>query len=247
MDNQFDWNIKNYNTQELQEILELPSNYDVSQIESQAKKLSSNIINDVSTPQNMKQKTLKFIKEVKDALIKTARKNTLNSVVTEAQSSTAAIDNLFSVETSIPQNQLIDAGSTYVIKQPVLQYAHAYQSPYNPGILNPLNIRILQQNINIDTRFRNNYYGTSASNFQLDLPFKINGVVSLQLTSLELPYTFYAVSNVFGNNFFSVEIQGYNPLMVIIPDGNYDYIALQGYINNFLQIMHHLHIKIYKF
>lgn len=233
MDNQFDWNIKNYNTQELQEILELPSNYDVSQIESQAKKLSSNILNDVSTPQNMKQKTLKFIKEVKDALIKTASKNTLNSVATEAQSSTAAIDNLFSVETSIPQNQLIDAGSTYVIKQPVLQYAHAYQSPYNPGILNPLNIRILQQNINIDTRFRNNYYGTSASNFQLDLPFKINGVVSLQLTSLELPYTFYAVSNVFGNNFFSVEIQGYNPLMVIIPDGNYDYIALQGYINNF--------------
>ena len=62
---------------------------------------------------------------------------------------------------------------------------------------------------------------------------KLNGVVSLQLTALELPNTFYGISNIFGNNFFVIEISGYNPLMVTIPDGNYNYTSLQGYINNF--------------
>jgi hypothetical protein len=53
---------------------------------------------------------------------------------------------------------------------------------------------------------------------------------------MELPTTFYTVSQVFGNNFFVLEITGKEPLTVIIPDGHYDYLGLQNYINNFLLI-----------
>jgi hypothetical protein len=42
------------------------------------------------------------------------------------------------------------------------------------------------------------------------------------------------ISQVFGNNFFVLETPGIEPLVVTIPDGNYDPIALQSYINNFL-------------
>jgi hypothetical protein len=37
-----------------------------------------------------------------------------------------------------------------------------------------------------------------------------------------LPTTFYAISAVFGNNFFVLEIPSVAPLIVTIPDGNYD-------------------------
>ena len=68
----------------------------------------------------------------------------------------------------------------------------------------------------------------------MDLPIRLTQVVSLQLSALELPNTFYVISQVFGNNFFVLEINEQIPLSIIIPDGNYDYLALQLYINNFL-------------
>jgi hypothetical protein len=68
----------------------------------------------------------------------------------------------------------------------------------------------------------------------VDLPLKLSEVVSLQLSAFELPTTFYVISQVFGNNFFVLEIPGEEPLVITIPDGNYDYLALQTYINNFL-------------
>jgi hypothetical protein len=56
----------------------------------------------------------------------------------------------------------------------------------------------------------------------------------LQLSALELPNTFYVISQVFGNNFIVFEITGQTPLIVTVPDGNYDYLGLQSYLNNFL-------------
>jgi hypothetical protein len=109
-------------------------------------------------------------------------------------------------------------------------------SEFYQGIINPLSKRILRQNINIDTRFRENYYATKSSNFHVDLPLRLTQVVSLQLSALELPSTFYVISQVFGNNYFVLEIDSEpsGSLIVTIPDGNYDYLALQTYINNFL-------------
>jgi hypothetical protein len=66
------------------------------------------------------------------------------------------------------------------------------------------------------------------------LPIRLTQVVSLQLSALEMPNTFYVISKVFGNNFFILQIENEPRLMVQIPDGNYDYLGLQDYINNFL-------------
>ncbi len=69
------------------------------------------------------------------------------------------------------------------------------------------------------------------------MPIRITQVVSLQLSALELPSTFYAISKVFGNNYFVISLPASSntePLIVTIPDGNYSYIALQNYLNKFL-------------
>jgi hypothetical protein len=140
----------------------------------------------------------------------------------------------YNFDKGLVQSELVSSGSTFIIDKPVTPYGQSQPSEFYQGAFNPLNKRSLRQNINIDTRFRENYYTTQSTNFHLDLPIRLTQVVSLQLSALEMPTSFYAVSGVFGNNFFSLQIDGQDPLIVTVPDGNYNYLSLQKYINQFL-------------
>jgi len=232
MNSNFDLNIKNYTIKELEELFELPTNYDDSIIEIQETKLRQNIISDRSIISSTKNNTLDFINKVKKTLVENLKSNlTPNTNVAKLAKNW---ENIYNINKTLESSDLINAGSTNIIKRPATPYGQSSPSEFYQGSINPLNKRILRQNINIDTRFRENYYTTVSSNFHVDLPLRLTGVVSLQLSALELPSTFYVISQVFGNNFFVLEIPGEEPLVVTIPDGNYDYLALQTYINNFL-------------
>jgi hypothetical protein len=129
------------------------------------------------------------------------------------------------------------AVDTNLIRHPGTTPIPSQPSEFYPGILNPLNKRILKQHVNIDTRFRENYYGTTSGNFHLTLPIKFSQVVSMQLTALELPTTFYIISKSLKNNYFTLQLDtesNPNPFVVVIPDGNYDYLALQTCIQTIL-------------
>ena len=227
----FDLNIQNYTIKELEDLFELPKNYDESIIEIQETKLRQNIMIDRSIVAQTKNNTLEFINKVKQALvdnIKTVHSNT--NVAKLAKN----WENIYNTNKTLQGSDIVNAGSTNIIQREVTPYGQSSPSEFYQGTINPLNKRILRQNINIDTRFRDNYYTTSASNFHVDLPLRLTNIVSLQLSALELPTTFYTISQVFANNFFVIEITNNPPLLVTIPDGNYDYLGLQTYINNFL-------------
>ena len=235
----FDLNIGNYSKSELEEILELPTNYDENIIQMKETKLRQNIINDLSVSAEIKTKTLGFITNIKNALIINIQKNSsANNLKLGSKIGDLAktYQNVYNLDKSLEKSDITDAGSTFIIKQPSTPYGQSSPSEFYQGTINPLNKRILRQNINIDTRFRENYYATQASNFHLDLPIRLTQVVSLQLSALELPSTFYTVSNVFGNNFFVISLPNtaIEPLIVTLPDGNYTYLTLQNYINAFL-------------
>ena len=235
----FDLNIGNYSKSELEEILELPTNYDENIIQMKETKLRQNIMNDLSVNPIIKTKTLAFITNIKNALtINIQKNNSANNVKLGSKISDLAktYKNVYNLDKTLDKSDVIDSGSTYIIKQSPTPYGQSSPSEFYQGTLNPLNKRILRQNINIDTRFRENYYATQASNFHLDLPIRLTQVVSLQLSALELPSTFYAISKVFGNNFFVISLPTttIDPLIVTIPDGNYTYLTLQNYINNFI-------------
>jgi len=226
----FDLNINNYSTKELEDLLELPNNYDESIIEMKETKLRQNIINDNSIITSTKVKTLDFIEKVKSHLLNALRNSPL------VKNMSKGWENIYNLDKSLHPSDTVNSGDTNIIKQPITPYGQSFPSEFYQGVINPINKRILRQNINIDTRFRDNYYASLSSNFHVVLPIKLSKVVSLQLTALELPTTLYTISQVFGNNFFAIKIPDETPsqLMVTIPDGNYDYLALQNYINNFL-------------
>jgi hypothetical protein len=196
-------------------------------------------MSDISIPSTIKTKTLSFVTNVKNALtINIQKNNSANNLKlgSKIEDLAKTYGNVYNLNKSLTKSDTTDAGNTFIIKQPPTPYGQSSPSEFYPGTLNPLNKRILRQNINIDTRFRENYYATQASNFHLDLPIRLTQVVSLQLSALELPSTFYAVSKVFGNNFFVISLldASIEPLIITVPDGNYTYLTLQDYINTFL-------------
>lgn len=130
-----------------------------------------------------------------------------------------------------------------LIKRPDRNFTYSYPSEYFPGQLNPLDTRTITKYVSIDTRFRDNYATTNASDFTIQLPSKLNKVVSMQLSSLEFPITYYSVSSKYGNNFLYMyaDTQYFlgGPIaqfekVVIIPDGNYSACDLISTINNLL-------------
>ena len=228
MNSNFDLNINNYNRIELEELFGLPPNHDETIIEIKETKLRQHIMNDRNIISSTKKNTLDFIDKVKKKLIENLKTNpTLNKHINNFK-------NIYNLDKTLDKSNIIDAGSTYIIEKPITPYTQSSPSEFYQGTINPLNKRILKKNINIDTRFRENYYATLASNFHVNLPLKLSKVVSLQLSAIELPNTFYVISQVYGNNFFVLEIPDETPLIVTIPDGNYDYLGLQYFINNFL-------------
>ena len=225
MNQNFDLNINNYTLKELEDFFGLTyNNYNEEALSKQESKLKLNILNDKNVSAKTKNNTLQFLSEVRNRLLNHIK--TISSNIYKFDKS---------LDKGLHKSDIFDSGSTTIIKQSTTPYSNSYPSEFYQGSINPLSKRILRQNVNIDTRFRSNYYATNASNFNVDLPLKISQVVSLQLSALEFPSTFYVISQVFGNNFFVLEITGLAPLIVTIPDGNYDYLSLQEYINNYLQ------------
>jgi hypothetical protein len=225
MNQNFDLNIDNYTLKELEDFFGLNyDNYNEADLLKQESKLKLNILNDKNVGLSTKTNTFQFLSSVRQRLI-----NHIKNISSNIYSFDKNLDR------GLDKSDVINVGSTNIIKQSATPYSTSFPSEFYQGSINPLFKRILRQNINIDTRFRSNYYATNASNFNVELPLKISQVVSLQLSALEMPNTFYVISQVFGNNFFVLEISGLAPLIVTIPDGNYDYLSLQEYINNYVQ------------
>lgn len=83
-----------------------------------------------------------------------------------------------------------------------------------------------KKTLNIDTRFRENYYKTSSTDFHVSLPVRIKGVTRMKLCSLELPFTIYNISASQGNNYFYI-----GTTKITLPDGNYTVEMLQTELN----------------
>jgi hypothetical protein len=215
----FDLNIKNYKKRELEDIFELPATYDKTLVIKNENFLREKIVADKTIGEIMKQNTFRFLKETKDMLIAD-----LNSV-------THKLSNIYNTDLKLHDSAVTIAGNTPLIDRPTTPYAQSLPSEFYSGIINPLKKRTIRQNLNIDTRFRDNYTKTSASNFQFVLPTQFNDVMSIQLDNFEFTTPVYNISAGLGNNFFSIEINTGEMLTIIIPDGIYTDTTLIAAIN----------------
>lgn len=157
--------------------------------------------------------------------------------------------------TSISKNSLSDISQIFtdsfssregeIILRPETQFIQSQPSEYFPGQLNPLNNRVITKCLTIDSRFRDNVPTTKSSDFIVQLPLKLSKVVSMQLSSIEFPISFYGISASYGNNFLNISLDYVilpDTITIIsetrvytIPDGNYNGPDLITMLNNLLQ------------
>ena len=74
------------------------------------------------------------------------------------------------------------------------------------------------KSINIDSRFRKNYYNSKSSDFLYDLPYEISNIINLTLVGLSIPISIYGVNE--QNNYFTVN-DGNTNTIIDISNGNY--------------------------
>jgi hypothetical protein len=102
--------------------------------------------------------------------------------------------------------------------------------------------------VNIDSKFRDEYNNTiqttngnadllanlnHVSNYNINLPERVNEVRTINVTNIEVPMSFYNISANLGNNYFKTIVSG-NETIITISDGNYTDSSLTTALNNAL-------------
>jgi hypothetical protein len=214
-----DFNLKNYQKTELQDMFELPSDYNQELVDIQEKKLRDNIVNNQTIHENIKNKTLIFLKEAKQLLL-------------------TDLANFYNTRFDLKQTPIDSDNNHDVQERKPTPFLNSFPSEFFPGIINPLKKRVSTKNLNIDTRFRENYYGSPATNYHLNLPIKMSSVMTMQLSAFEMPTTFYNVSKQYGNNFMTLTVTTTTiettSAVLTIQDGNYTYDTITSYLNSIL-------------
>lgn len=215
------FNIENYKRSDLIEMFGLSNNYTSVNVDTQEHLLVESIIKNTLLDADSKRKTIEFINEAKQILMKDVD---------------LTLGNIYNTNLNLSKTQLSNELNHDIQERKTQPFIYSSPSEYFAGVINPLKRRITTKNLTIDTRFRQNYYSTSSTNIHIELPIKISKVVSMQLSTIELPTTFYTISKQLGNNFFTLEISATTDRAIItIPDGNYSPVDLVEYLNTFIQ------------
>lgn len=216
----FDLNINNYTRDELIQMFDLPNQFDKNIVEIKEAKLREGIINNEEISKETQKNTINFLLKAKNIILNDQVKNPDDEFRKVSY-------NLYHQDyEKLKPTEIKDESSDHMLQnRQNPNYISTGVSDFYRGVINPISKRITKKNLNIDSRFRDNYYSTSASNFNIVLPMVINNVVQINLSAIELPITYYVISKQYGNDFFSVKVT--DPLgteysaVITIAEGNY--------------------------
>ena len=109
---------------------------------------------------------------------------------------------------------------------------------YSKDQMNPLLKQVVRRTVSVDSQYRNRQFHKLSTSFSFNLSEPLRDVVSLKLYSIQIPYSWYTVGNVYGSNL--IYFKGNSPgidngeydYSVGVPAGNYDQTGLIDTINS---------------
>lgn len=198
----FNLNISDYTIIDLISVFDLPNNYTSDLVETRGAILTQNILKNCEINNHTKNAIIDFVANAKELL----NRNNVKSDIYNT--------NYTLIDTQLQSNDHA------IQSKPNTPYINSRPNEFVAGIINPLNKKIIKKNLNIDTRFRENYYSTMSTNYNLKLPINIDNVVQMQLSAIELPTTYYVISKQYNNNFFTITVNGVTET-ITLQSGNY--------------------------
>ena len=232
----FDLNIENYKTNELLDIFGLPQTYDQKVLELYEKRLTDTINNNKIISPEIKNKTIHFVIQAKQILLGNIQSQSGLGSGSGSQNANAhlqtQIDKIYNLNYNMNPVKLENPQEHMIQVRPTSAHIESKPKDFFPGIFNPLKRSTSRVYLNIDTRFRENYYGSSSTNYNLSLPTQFYNVLSMMLFSIEIPTSYYVISKQFGNNYFTLIVEGENPAVITIPNGNHSATGIITYLND---------------
>jgi hypothetical protein len=220
----FDFDTSNYSKEDYYEIFNLDKSLSITEslLNEKHKTLLNNIKNE-NMDVEQKKEIATFLTECKKNLLEIIKKDNNYKL----------IDSDF-----IPDmNQSVTFNNSHqVIKKDG-------SDEYHTNKINPLPKNTTSTLLNINTKFRKNFYETSATDFVLDLPEEFKNVVSITVVSVQVPNSNYTFCSSYGTNEFTVELFDIsanggatldpNPQthVIKIKEGIYTGPILQDYLN----------------
>ena len=183
----FDLDTSNYSKQDYYDIFNLDKSLTITKslVEEKHKTLLNNIENE-NIDEEQKKEISTFLTECKKNLLEIIKKDSNYKLINS--------DFVQDMNQSITFNN-----SHYVIKKDG-------SDEYHTNKINPLPKNTTSTLLNINTKFRKNFYETSATDFVLDLPEEFKNVVSITVVSVQVPNSNYTFCSSYGTNEFTVEL-----------------------------------------
>ena len=213
-----DLDIQNYSILDMETFFRLNSTtkYSASDIEQCEYKIREQLLSSGHINKQVKRDLIEFLNKVKNTLIQYKCSTSTPTPYKKEQKSYPS--NIQYPPSNVRENEIQHRSS--------IPFVYTQNSDYLPGILNPIQTRTLTRCISIDTRFRDFLYSTQSSDFALNLPNKIQKVVSIQLNAIEFsPNALYNISESLQNNYLNITIHTFDlqeyTHCFIIPDGKY--------------------------
>uniref|UniRef100_A0A6C0C6V5 Uncharacterized protein n=1 Tax=viral metagenome TaxID=1070528 RepID=A0A6C0C6V5_9ZZZZ len=206
--------IDDYTTNELNNLFNLKSPYTLEHIVNADNDLTEKITVDGSIDENKKIQILRFLSKAREKLIQSHKKEIAHLVKTQ-----------------------IHVGDGHMVQKRQLE------NNFIRGTSVPLDTKGLPKSvykkvIAINSKFRDDYYGTLGTDYLTTLPTKIKKVISMELVGFEIPNTYFQISKSLQNNFFWLGWQKEEVLdwyYISIPDGTYTRETMQNMVNSQIQ------------
>ena len=235
----FDLDISNYSIPELSQLLNLPNDFTENNIVTNTQKMIEEF-NILDNNTESKEYVL-FFKDVKEKLLLFLEDNDNDITNSTMITNTQDIQNNQPRYNLLTNPNIIHDNSHYVIESKVVPTSDMFSDVIPTGIINPIRRRSVTQLISIDTKFRSNYNMTSSTNYLYTLPVTLNKVISMRISSIEIPNIWYVYSTEKQSNTFIIDLYNMTThpdatFTITIPDGNYTSeemtTALNNYFNN---------------
>lgn len=233
----FDYNINNYTIEELENFLKLEKKFTLNDINEKCNKINTIIFESKDYDKVYKTRIGKFLEEAKIKLSKH-----IKNISEENNGFIEDYDKLLisnDSENVINKTSITYAGNSFVMnkestsaneiidKEKRLEPIETFPTNISRSKLNNLKRKTITQTIILNTLFREDYFNTSSTDFTIVLPYYFKNVISLRLSSLQLPNVIYCISEINDNNTFYIEedTTGISNT-IIFPNGNYTNINI---------------------
>ena len=215
-------NINEYTDIELEDIFSLKNPYNIEDLKRKKEDMYNNLINDKSVELTTKSSIKDFLSKITDRLEK---KFLINNLVSNNKEVFSDITNSIIVPKEV---NAINVNNT----------------PYPDGVVNPIEKKTITKVINIDSLFRPNYESTSSSDFMWYLLQAETNIVSMRISSIDIPIMWYSINDTLNRNDFNIRLYNMETggtaipnttLTVTIPPGNYTSDSFTNTLNLLFQ------------